>query len=138
MMSTYELQMATNGLSHSPSFDLAGGAEQAPVRRALDPALDRVRTHEVTEEGGYEKPVLIEGRAARLILKLASPPRGAGARGRGVCCYAGCPSRTPISPVSDTRATTMMPRRATRVWITDRAGDDGSGCRGRGRTVHLL
>jgi hypothetical protein len=40
-------------------LDLAGGAEEAPMWRALDAALDRVRTHEVTEESGYEKPVLI-------------------------------------------------------------------------------
>jgi len=58
-----------------------------------------------------------EGRAARLILKLASPPRS-GERSRVVCCYAARPSRTPMSPVSDTRATTMRPRRTTADWIT--------------------
>jgi hypothetical protein len=68
---------------------LAGGAEEAPVGRTLDAALDRVRTHDVREEGGDEKARPGQGRAARLIQKLASPPRGAGARGRGVCCYAG-------------------------------------------------
>jgi hypothetical protein len=49
---------------------------------ALDAALDRVRTHVGWEKGGDEKARPDEGRAARLILKLASPPRRSGARGR--------------------------------------------------------